>query len=431
MRMAPSVSIVVRAHGRDLASALRALAAQQHPPLEVLLVGGTPHARHDADVLARQTGLPLICLDSTRADAGATNLALRQVRGEAFCVLDDGSLCAPQYLTALCEAARSHPEALAWYSRCRVLDAMPGITPLFGRAFNRALFHYDKLFELAAALIDRRALALGCHFDETLDDGDQDFLQQIACHGPAYFSTASPPLVDVLHRAPDPHVGRRLVTAQRQQAKWAGERLHHTLRSSLLCNRAALLFDAGDVAAAQSQFEATLTEYPDDPLALHGLARCELAQQRPMMAMRHVLAALELDPDNSEYRETARRLRSQLGGPTATSSMGGWSLPAWSTAPPALPPFPQPLRNLPANDVPCPCGSAARYAHCCGKTWASSATTPCSLAKALHNAEEQLRRGEGAHARGAQRRDAGMQSRRIVLGTASARCRTCPVAARA
>lgn len=325
----------------------------------------------------------------------AMNAALDASRGDYVWILEADAEYAPHALATLLRGARAEPDAVLWYGQARgVVPA--GAEVLFGRAFNPALFAHDRLFRLQASLIHRRTIDAGCRFDARLGDvADHDFLQQTARHGRCCFLAGAAPLLRYTPRPSHAPAARQLREQCLRHARWTGTRLYHTLRSSLLCQRAAERLARGDAAAARAAFEAVLTEYPDDPDALHGLARCELAADAAAAALPLLQRAQELDPGNSAYRDTTARARALL---------------AETAAVPADPPRPDPgaraaaaegrhLPLAPSRLAACPCGSGRRYKDCCGDLRATATAAQGGDAQTrIARARAQLRRGEGSAA---------------------------------
>lgn len=326
----------------------------------------------------------------------ALNAALDASRGDYVWILDADAEYAPQALATLLRGAQADPAAVLWYGP--VLASMPAAgNVVFGRAFNPALFAHDRLFRLQASLIHRRAIDGGCRFDARLGEAaDHDFLQQVARHGRCCFLAEAAPLLRYTPRPSRAPAALQLREQCLRRARWTGTRLYHTLRSSLLCQRAADRWATGDTAGARTAFAAVLAEYPDDPDALHGLARCELANAAPAAALTLLQRAQELDPGNSAYRDTTARARALLAGTAAIA---------------ADPPPPDPpgfgatdadgmrLAPAPGRLAPCPCGSGRRYRDCCGGLRAAPAVAQGGDPQArIARAREQLRQGEGTAA---------------------------------
>ncbi|MDR3386671.1 MAG: glycosyltransferase [Rudaea sp.] len=111
-----------------------------------------------------------------------------------------------------------------------------------------------------------------------------------------------------------------------------------------------------------------LVAYPGDPEAMHGLARCDLAEGRPDSALQWIVAAIDIDPANVEYRACASLIRQRLGNPPATGlSPGAASAPSVTMPPPSKDVLVAATPPLVSRTGPCPCGSSRRFKDCCGK----------------------------------------------------------------
>jgi len=387
------VSIIIRSADRaGLGVALRSLAAQSYSNIEVIVVdSGSP--RIDAPPTEWKPGALVrrISLPPHTSHAHAANIGMAAVRGDFFAFLDDHTSYESHHVQSLVEEAKRHPDALLVYARGRTMAQGAAAEKIFGRLFNRALFFFDTLFYLQAALIDRRVIALGCHFDEALDVGSEhDFLKQIALHGDFVFLADTPPVFSVLPDRAAPIAGgamaigiaQRAYSENAKLAKWTGERLYHTLRSSLICARAAELLRAGKSAEARTAFLAILNSYPDDPDALHGMANCDLAAGNAEAAQRHILGAIDLDPHNIAYRDTARSVREHLAGTHLAQSPVSVAITPLPIdypsifSPAAAVKLPPLVTQISVNGLPiqtsisrmaiCVCGSPKRYKECCG-----------------------------------------------------------------
>ena len=352
--VSPLVTVIVRSMDRaELASTLASIAHQDYPAIETIVVDATGgrhralplrqrNARHTLRVVAAGQPLP-------RAQAAALGLA--SAKGEWFTFLDDDDTCEPSHISALVGAAKRFPSALVVYGKGRLLRADGSIDRLFGRPFNRALMHFGSLFNWQAALIRTRVRDLGCTFDPDFEIcEDRDFLTQVAEHGDFVFV---PDLATFNYRSDVGTSGTgtganrdhaRIARFQNLiRAKWAGHGVYHAEKAALLCRKGVRAFFAEDLDGSQHAFATALALYPDDPNALHGLARVALARGDRVLAERHAREAVEISPNAVEFRET---LATILG--PAASSAGASSLHVGRTA-------------------PCPCGSGRRYKECCGR----------------------------------------------------------------
>jgi tetratricopeptide (TPR) repeat protein len=360
----PLVSIVVRSMGRpELALALRALADQDHPRLEVIVVDATGGAHPPLPHVAWQPGHTLRMVGGAQrlARPHAANAGLEAVRGEWFSFLDDDDTCEPSHVSSLLAAAARHPEALVVYGQGRLYDAQGQVESLFGHPFNRALMHYGPLCYWQASLIRTRVRDLGCRFDPAFDVcEDRDLLAQIAQHGDFAFV----PLATLNYR---PDLGtsgtgrganrndaRRVLYDARLKAKWSGPGTYHWARVAGRCRRGVRAFESGDIDGAQRWFERALADYPGDPNAMNGLARVALARGDVDTALRHALEAVRVNPTAPDYAETLRLVQRACG--MTSPAQRASDTPDAARVPPA------PLRM-----DRCACGSGRRYKACCGR----------------------------------------------------------------
>jgi len=384
----PLVSIIVRSMGRpQLRAALESIAGQDYPAIETIVVDATG-GRHPPlpaiDWRAAQT--------VRRIDAGrplprpqAANVGLRAASGEWFAFLDDDDTCDPHHISALVAEAARHPDALMIYGKSRWLNADGGVERLFGRPFNRLLVHFGPLFCWQAALISSRVVDLGCRFDEAFTIcEDRDFIAQVAHH-------REPVLVPVVAFNFRPDLGtsgtgnganwdpgRTVYYDQLLRAKWAGDATFHAERSAMLCLQAVRAFESGDHRGAQAAFERALVEYPEDPNALHGIARLAFERDDLATAERYARLAIDVHGHPAEYRLTLAEILARRGAPdeAADEAARAAEEPVLRERANAL------LRSLPTPATQarmrterCPCGSGLRYKRCCGQL-AAEALSP-------------------------------------------------------
>ncbi|MEQ1741871.1 MAG: glycosyltransferase, partial [Candidatus Nitrotoga sp.] len=302
----PLVSVIVRSMGRpELRVALESIARQDYPNVEVIVVDATGGNHPTLPTIAWQTGHSIRIVGGHRQlpRPHAANEGLQAVHGEWFCFLDDDDTYDSDFLSAMLSASREYPETLLVYSRARMLDANGNVTKLFGSPFNRAMMYYGPLFYWQTAIIRRKVIDLGCRFDEALDIcEDRDFLHQVAEHCDFVFV----PVVGFNYR-PDlgtsgtgPGANRDMPRILRSEnllrAKWANASSYHTRKLTEMCMGAVRAFHEGNVALSRTLFNKTLETYPDDPSALHGLARLDLNDGQLDTAEILARRAVEINP---------------------------------------------------------------------------------------------------------------------------------------
>jgi tetratricopeptide (TPR) repeat protein len=319
----PLVSIVVRSMGRpELRLALESIAAQDYPRIEIVLVdasGGTHPPLPDIDwqpghVLHKVGG------DRRLPRPVACNVGLDAVHGNWFCFLDDDDTYEPHHVSALINATLETPDALVVYGKSNMLAPDGRVEKIFGTPFNRAMMYYGPLFYWQASLIARKVRDLGCRFDEALEVcEDRDFLNQIAEHGDFVFV----PIVTFNYRpdlgtsgtgrGPNRDEARMQYFDGMLRAKWAGPREYHTSRVVAGVRQAIDAYGRGDAAECRRRLERVLSEYPDDPNALHALGRLNLEANRLGEAESQVGRALEYSPNAAEFHYTHALILEGLG----------------------------------------------------------------------------------------------------------------------
>jgi tetratricopeptide (TPR) repeat protein len=373
----PLVSIIVRSMGRpELRHALQSIAAQDYPNIEIIVVDATGGTHPPLPDIAWRPGhrLRRVGGDRRLPRPLACNVGLDAVAGEWFGFLDDDDTYAPHHVSTLVEAARATPDALVVYGLSNILAPDGRVEKVFGAPFNRAMLHYGPLFYWQASLISRRVRDLGCRFDEALDVcEDRDFLHQIAEHGdfvhvPAVTFNYRPDVgTSGTGRGANLDLARLLHFDARLKAKWAGPRAYHMARVTAWVREAIDAYGRGDAALARRGLERALAVYPDDPNALHALARLELEAGAAADAARRVARALEYSPQAAEFHLTHALALEALG-----RAQDARDAARKAGADPAFRPLAEallrrlPAAPAPARNAPCPCGSGRRYKHCCG-----------------------------------------------------------------
>lgn len=384
----PLVSFIVRSMGRaELRLALESIARQDYPAIEAIVVDATG-GHHPALPSLRWSNGHTVRMVS-RAEPlkrpQAATLGLDSARGAWITFLDDDDTCEPAHVSTLIAAALAHPRALVVYGCGQLRDPQGRVQQVFGRPFNRALMHYGPLFYWQSALISTRVRDLGCRFDPMLEVcEDRDFLAQIAEHGDFVFV----PTAATFNYRPDlgtsgtgdganRNVARVARFENLLRAKWAGPGIYHNERAAARCRIGVRAYFAGDLDGSRAAFYSVLAEYPDDPNAVHGLARVALARGDLADAERHARQAVSINPAAGEYRTTLAEVLAAVGAASRSRDA-------------------VPLSRM----GPCPCGSGLRYKACCGRFETASPDRPgvrCASDPLLEQVQRQLTRGE-AHA---------------------------------
>jgi tetratricopeptide (TPR) repeat protein len=168
--------------------------------------------------------------------------------------------------------------------------------------------YYGPLFYWQAAIIRLKVIELGCHFDEALEVcEDRDFVYQIAEHSDFVFVPVTgfnyrPDLgISGTGFGTNRDIPRFLRSENLLRAKWADASAHHTSRLVGMCTSAVRAFHDGDIALSRALFDKTLEAYPDDPSALHGLARLAHYDGQLDTAEKLARRAIEINPSAAEF----------------------------------------------------------------------------------------------------------------------------------
>ena len=137
-----SVSVVLPTRNRPdfLLEALRTVALQNHPELELILVrdGGSPLDDAATDLLDK-LDFPHILVerdDPPEGLAQARDNGIARARGDVFAFLDDDDLWSPGHVKQLADALDRDPELSVVYSDSRILDESSGGERLIGVDFD-------------------------------------------------------------------------------------------------------------------------------------------------------------------------------------------------------------------------------------------------------------------------------------------------------
>ncbi len=319
----PLVSIVVRSMGRpELRLALESIAAQDYPSIEIVLVDATGGTHPPLPDIGWRPGhvLRKVGGDRRLPRPLACNVGLDAVHGDWFSFLDDDDVYEPHHVSTLIKATLENPDALVVYGQSNMLGPDGRVEKIFGVPFNRAMMYYGPLFYWQASLIARKVRDLGCRFDEDMEIcEDRDFLNQIAEHGDFVFI----PIVTFNYRpdlgtsgtgrGPNWDAARMQYFDGMLRAKWAGPREYHTTRAGNGVRQAIIAYSQGNVAECRWRLERVLEAYPEDPNAMHAMARLNLEANRLVEAESQVKCALGYIPDASEFHYTHALILEGLG----------------------------------------------------------------------------------------------------------------------
>lgn len=121
----PKISVIMPTynHARYVEEAIRSVLAQTYGDFELLIVDdgstdGTP------DVIRRidDPRIRFRALERNVGACGAVNLMLEQMQGEYYCILNSDDMYLPQKLEMQLDFMTRHPEYVACFSTCGVID---------------------------------------------------------------------------------------------------------------------------------------------------------------------------------------------------------------------------------------------------------------------------------------------------------------------
>jgi GT2 family glycosyltransferase len=180
------VTVAVRTMGRDtLPTALDAVAAQTHRPVEIVLVDAA-----DAGIATEShRGVPIRVVRNGRLDRPrAANAGLDAARGDWILFLDEDDAIEPPHLAQLLAAATRERTAVA-YSQSRLVDPAGREERIFGGPFNRLALFRSNYLAMASVLFSRELVAQGCRVDESFPIfEDWDLWLQLAMRTPFAFT---------------------------------------------------------------------------------------------------------------------------------------------------------------------------------------------------------------------------------------------------
>lgn len=252
------VSVICRTLGRpELQQALRSIASQDYPSIEIVLVDATGDNSLDA-AGAGERHLELVTTGAPLSRSQAANAGLAAAHGKYIQFLDDDDWLDSNHVSQLVDALESSDKVAAAYSSTQKTNAKgESLNYVFSEDFDPILLMRDNYIPIHAILFDSALLEKGCRFDEAFDIyEDWDFWLQLSQHTDfqhidsitAYYregGDSDTAVEDVrLRYQADNILGKgRAAIFEKWLPKWTGEELNALIgqldQSVLLCEQEA------------------------------------------------------------------------------------------------------------------------------------------------------------------------------------------------
>jgi len=252
------VSIICRTLGRpELQQALRSIASQDYPNIEIVLVDAAGDNSLDS-AAAGDRPLELVTTGAALSRSAAANAGLEAAHGKYIQFLDDDDWIGSKHVSQLVSALESNGEIAAAYSSTQKTNAAgDSLDYVFREDFDPILLMRDNYIPIHSILFDSALLENGCRFDEAFDIyEDWDFWLQLSQHTnfqhidsiTAYYregGDSDTAVEDVrLRYQADKLLGRgRAAIFEKWLPKWTGEKVNALIgqldQSVLLCEQDA------------------------------------------------------------------------------------------------------------------------------------------------------------------------------------------------
>jgi hypothetical protein len=252
------VSIICRTLGRpELQQALRSIASQDYPNIEIVLVDAAGDNSLDSTA-AGDRPLELLTTGAALSRSQAANAGLEAAHGKYIQFLDDDDWIDSKHVSQLVSALESSDETAAAYSSTQKTNAAgDSLDYVFREDFDPILLMRDNYIPIHSILFDSALLENGCRFDEAFDIyEDWDFWLQLSQHTnfqhidsiTAYYregGDSDTAVEDVrLRYQADNLLGRgRAAIFEKWLPKWTGEKVNALIgqldQSVLLCEQDA------------------------------------------------------------------------------------------------------------------------------------------------------------------------------------------------
>lgn len=189
----PLVSIICRTMGRaELQQALRSIAAQDYPSIEIVIVDAKGNNALDYDADAGDRPVQLVNKGSALGRSMAANAGLDAANGSYILFLDDDDWIATAHISGLVNVLQHNKEFSAAYSNTQTTNADgESLDYVFEEDYDPILLMRDNFMPIHSVLFQKILLDKGCRFDESFDIyEDWDFWLQLSEHTDFYHSDA-------------------------------------------------------------------------------------------------------------------------------------------------------------------------------------------------------------------------------------------------
>lgn len=188
----PLVSVIIRTKDRPnlLSDALKSVASQTYPNMEIVLVNdGGADVKALAEQIAGQIPLVYICHKINRGRSAAANSGLMAATGQYLNFLDDDDVFYPDHIETLLAALDACDGKVAYSSVLTVYYAGTSENPgqrireelVFNRKFESDRLLFENYIPLMSVLFAREVLEKAPAFDESLElFEDWDFWMRIS-----------------------------------------------------------------------------------------------------------------------------------------------------------------------------------------------------------------------------------------------------------